>query len=280
MLHRRGAVFLLALILLIPLSVAAQEDEGKDHPRIPRMPGYFISNANETDFDGYDFELGGDKTQRVEGRYWRIDYALKDDARRASPLEIVRNYENQARARGGRCVHQAVDPTGGSATIVMPGQGGGEVWIAIQIANSGHYYSLTIVETAAMAQKLEFTSDQMAEELARSGRVALRGILFDTGKATIKPESEPLLDEVAKLMKQDPGLNLIIEGHTDNVGQKAANLELSRRRAAAVQSALLARGVEAGRLSTTGYGDSKPVADNATEEGRARNRRVELVKKT
>lgn len=277
--HRSGAFWLIVCLVFLAWPAAAQEDEGKDHPRIPRMPGYYISTSLETDFDSFEFYLSDHDTRRVEGRSWRIDYRLKDDAKVASPLEIARNYLNQVKSRGGRSVYQQVDSGGGTATMMMPGQGGGEVWVGLQIGNSGDAYTLSVVETAEMQQKVEFSASQMAEQLASAGRVALHGILFDSAKATIKPESQGLLDEVAKLWKENSSLQLIIEGHTDNVGQKAANLELSKRRAAAVQAALVSRGIAAERLTTQGYGDTKPVADNATEEGRAKNRRVELVKK-
>lgn len=277
--HRSPLYFLL-MLLLLAVPARAQEDEaGKDHPRIPRMPGYYIVNASETDFDAFEFDLGDASTKRVEGRSWQIDYQIKEGARSPSPLEIFRNYQNQVKARGGRVLFQEVDSSGGTATLMMPGEGGGEVWIAIRIASHAELYTLNIIETAEMKQKLEFSASQMAEQLAGTGRVALRGILFDTGKATIKPESEPLLDEVATLLKDDASLELTIEGHTDNVGQKPANLELSKRRAAAVKAALVARGIVDARLATQGYGDTKPVADNSTEDGRAKNRRVELVKK-
>ena len=111
-----------------------------------------------------------------------------------------------------------------------------------------------------------------------SGTLTLHGVLFDTAKSDIRPESNAVLDELAALLKKDAALNLKINGHTDNVGAKAANLALSRSRAAAVKAALVSRGVAAGRLTAEGYGDTRPVADNSAEEGRRQNRRVELVK--
>src|SRR5206468_8729616 len=111
------------------------------------------------------------------------------------------------------------------------------------------------------------------------GSVALHGILFDTGKATIKPESAATLQTIAEVLKTDAALKLEIQGHTDNVGAPAANMKLSQERAAAVKAHLVQTGVAADRLTTAGFGDTKPVADNSTDEGRAQNRRVELVKK-
>ncbi len=102
---------------------------------------------------------------------------------------------------------------------------------------------------------------------------------LDTGKAAIKPESTPLLNEVVAMLKSDASLKLSIEGHTDNVGDKRANLELSKKRAESVVKHLAGNGIDAKRLKFDGKGDSVPVADNRTEEGRAKNRRVELVKR-
>lgn len=192
-------------------------------------------------------------------------------------LEIARNYANQFKARGGQVIYQAIDSGGGTATMMMP-LGDGERWLGLYI-DDGTYIDMKIIETAAMQQKVEFSADEMAQQLTATGRVSVYGILFDTGKADIKPESAPVLDEIVKVFKADPSLKLMIEGHTANVGQKAANLDLSKKRAGVVKTALVSRGIDAARLTPEGYGDSKPVADNATDEGRAKNRRVELVKK-
>jgi outer membrane protein OmpA-like peptidoglycan-associated protein len=118
----------------------------------------------------------------------------------------------------------------------------------------------------------------MLEALNRDGRIAL-SIQFDTGKATIKPESLPIIEQMAALLQGTPALNVSVEGHTDSVGSAAANQTLSESRAKAVVAALVGRGIPAGRMSAAGFGASKPVAGNDSEEGRAKNRRVELVKK-
>jgi outer membrane protein OmpA-like peptidoglycan-associated protein len=106
----------------------------------------------------------------------------------------------------------------------------------------------------------------------------VNGILFDTGKADVKPESAPALDEVAKLLKQNPKLKVYVVGHTDNVGALAANIDLSKRRAAAVMQALIAKyGIPAAQLQAYGDGPYAPIASNDSEDGRTLNRRVELV---
>jgi outer membrane protein OmpA-like peptidoglycan-associated protein len=139
---------------------------------------------------------------------------------------------------------------------------------------------LEIAETAAMDSGLvTVDAAAMANEIARSGRVALYGIYFDTNRAELKPESDAAIQEIAKLLKSDPALRLLVVGHTDNVGGYEPNMALSQRRAAAVLRELTTRhGIAALRLREVGVGMAAPVAPNETEEGRAKNRRVELVK--
>jgi OOP family OmpA-OmpF porin len=107
-------------------------------------------------------------------------------------------------------------------------------------------------------------------------RIVLRGVQFDLDKADIRPDAGVILDEAANQLSQAPGTGVSVEGHTDSSGSDAYNQSLSERRAASVRDYLVGKGVEGGRLSTAGYGESQPVADNATAEGRALNRRVEL----
>jgi OOP family OmpA-OmpF porin len=276
-------VSLLFCLSLLGASARAQEDEpGKDHPSVPRFPGMMMVETDQTDFDGFDFptepENCEENTKRVEGRHWRFSYTLKEGARKASPLEMVRNYASQFRARGGRVVCQRMDGSHTAVATMMMPLSQGERWLRLEIFNEARDYYMRIIETAEMKQKLEFSADEMAEMLKSSGKLTLRGILFDTGKTNIKPESDALLDEIAAMLKAEAQLKLRIEGHTDNVGAKASNLQLSKGRASALKAALVARGIAAERFTTEGYGDTKPVADNTTEEGRAQNRRVELVR--
>lgn len=125
----------------------------------------------------------------------------------------------------------------------------------------------------------ESETDVLYDALAAKGRWATQGILFEIGKADLKPESRPVLKEIASTMQKYPDLKILIEGHTDNVGSAASNLTLSDNRAAAVKAALIAGfGIAADRMTTKGFGDTRPAVPNATATGRAQNRRVEIVK--
>lgn len=127
--------------------------------------------------------------------------------------------------------------------------------------------------------RVAFSDKTMYDALAADGRVATHGILFDSGSDKIRPESTPTLKEIGKMLTDHADLKILIEGHTDNVGDDASNMSLSERRAAAVSGHLTSNyGVDAARLQSKGFGETKPVAGNDTSEGRQNNRRVELVK--
>ena len=126
----------------------------------------------------------------------------------------------------------------------------------------------------------ESETDVLYDALANDGRWATQGILFETGKAELKPESRPVLKEIAATLEEHTDLGILIEGHTDDVGTPASNLALSDARAAAVKAALVADfGIDGARITTQGLGDTKPALPNTTAEGRAQNRRVEIVKR-
>lgn len=261
------------------VSARQQQDaeNSKDHPAVPRIPGYYIDSYEAREFDTHDFPVAEDKDTAVEGRYWHIEYWVKDGARTNSALEISRNYRNAFAAKGGKTVYAESDSINSVFTLK---QSGSELWLHVNVSNSGEVYELYIVEKATMDQQVELTAAAMAKALNDTGSVALRNISFDTGKATIKPESAKELALVIEVLKADPSLTLEVQGHTDNVGAKAANLTLSQQRADAVRDYLVKTGgIAATRLTAVGFGDTKPVAPNTTDEGRAANRRVQLIKK-
>jgi outer membrane protein OmpA-like peptidoglycan-associated protein len=156
------------------------------------------------------------------------------------------------------------------------GKGDKELWVQLNTCDGGNDYTLIVVAKETLKQ--EVTASDMLNALNSKGYVAL-SINFDTGKSIIKPESQPIIDQIVTLMKNNPDLRLRIEGHTDNIGDPKKNMVLSEERAKSVMSAIIKNGIDSKRLSAIGFGQDKSVADNSTEEGRAKNRRVVLVKK-
>ncbi|MBK6900838.1 MAG: OmpA family protein [bacterium] len=270
-------ILVLCAALLCALPVAAQTDKAgcADHPLFPtRMPGYSIQNCKVEEYGVFDFGMAPREKLPVEGKYTFITYAIADRSQEPSPLAVVRNYESAIQKAGGTVLTS--DPKRRvNGKIVKDGR---EIWVQVEKGNGTIW--LRIVEKVAMAQYIVADAAALGSDLAAAGHAALYGIYFDTGASEVKPESEPALAEVAKLLGQDPGLTLLVVGHTDMVGQLDANLALSRARAEAVVQALVSRhGIAAARLAGHGAGPLAPVAANDTEEGRARNRRVELVKR-
>lgn len=272
-----AVAFLLLALTAAPCLAQDDADGAKDHPMFSRMPGYYIEEYDAQDFANLELDL--EPTKTVEGRFWSIEYWIKDGAKKIGPLQIARNYTALIVKQGGTKLFEDVDASGGTAIAQWP-VAGKNIWVQVKISNSGEVFELQVVEEAAMTQHVEFSAMELAAALDANGSVALHNILFDTGKATLKPESSIALAPVGELLKHDAALKLEIQGHTDNVGGAAANLKLSQDRAAAVKAHLVHTfGIGADRLATSGFGDTKPVADNATEAGKTQNRRVELVKK-
>ena len=283
MIRRLILVALFALSLPWQSASASSTDAAgaADHPAVPRFPGFYIDDFASQSFNRHEFITGVNartgeyQVSAKEGKYLKNTYFLKEGARNPSVIEVIRNYENAFRRAGGALVWSSLDDY--KATYRQK-DGAGERWIEVELNSSADWMRMTVIDVSAMEQKVEVSAGEMLEALNRDGFIALRGILFDSGKDVIKPESEPLLREVLGLLNGTPALRLSIDGHTDNVGNPPANLALSKRRAEAVRNWLVGQGVSAARLSAQGFGDTRPVADNRTEEGRARNRRVELVK--
>lgn len=155
---------------------------------------------------------------------------------------------------------------------------GNEIWAHVNAGGNG-MYTISIIEKEAMNQDVVADANSMAKSIKESGKVDVYGIYFDTGKSILKPESQPTLQEISKLLKADPNLRLYVAGHTDNTGVFDANIKLSMDRALSVINELVSKhSVNAARLKAFGDGPTSPVASNDDEKGRALNRRVELVK--
>jgi OOP family OmpA-OmpF porin len=273
------AVVGLVLLMMAPFALGQTDLPGsKDYPGISRMPGYYIASYEESPFDSYPFKVKeGDteKQQPVEGRRFDFRYNLTENAAMPSQLQVVRNYQNAARSAGGQVLYDS-----GEATTFRLNKGGKEIWCSVEVCNrpSGLCIMMVIIEKQAMQQEVTIDAKAMAQDLGDTGRVAIYGIFFDTGKAELKPESGAALVEIAKLLKGSPGLKVYVVGHTDMTADLATNVKLSQARAQSVVSALVSQhGIDGARMIAYGSGPYAPVATNKTEEGRAKNRRVELV---
>ena len=255
-------------------------DDLVDTPFFSGMPSHSVIEAADKDFDAYTFCLGK-QTQTVEGKVWRKFYNLKEGAKQPSDVQITRNYANAIKSKGGTVLFEgdkskcADFERCGRILTGKTAKGPKELWVEVSPCNEGFDYWLTVVEKEAMKQAI--TADDMLTALNKDGHIALY-INFDTGKSTIKPDSEGIIQQMADLLNQNPGLKLTVEGHTDNVGKSAANKALSEQRAKSVVQALAKKGIDPKRLKAVGCGQEKPIADNSTAEGKAKNRRVELVK--
>ncbi|AZJ32112.1 OmpA family protein [Tenacibaculum mesophilum] len=150
--------------------------------------------------------------------------------------------------------------------------------IGIQIYSDVANAQIGVVESKEFEQTIEkITADKIINEINTKGFATLH-INFDTGKSRIKADSYEIVSEISKMLKTNPNLKISIEGHTDNVGNEGFNMKLSKNRAKSVLMSLVDEGIEESRLESKGFGHTKPIGNNATEEGKAQNRRVELRK--
>jgi outer membrane protein OmpA-like peptidoglycan-associated protein len=277
----------------------------RDFPGIGRFAGSIITGYAAKDFDAVRLQAApfrdGKPTdaRRLEGRVTRIAYRNPPGP---SMLEVSRNFETQLAKAGFETLLSCETAACGDIpftenvdALPIPAmwidgfdyryyagrkqEGGRETYASVLVSknNDQVYAQLTVAIVGAIENKM-VDATAMAKGLGEKGHIALYGIYFDTDKAVIKPESRPTLDEIAKLLRATPQLNVIIVGHTDSQGAFDYNMDLSRRRAEAIAAELGTRyGIARTRLRTAGVGHLAPVGSNASEDGRALNRRVELV---
>ena len=264
-----------ALLLAAPALAQTDKAGCTDHPLFPtRMPGYTIADCKVEEFGFYEFFTRKPPKRRVEGRHTFLTYTMPVGGPQASALAVVRNYEAALQKIGA--AELTTDPNATWWVNAKVTKGGQEAWAEAQKGNGKIW--IHVVEVKAMQQYVVADAAALGSDIRSTGHVAVYGINFDTSKAVVRPDSKPALDEIAKLLKQDPALKLKVVGHTDMVGAQDANMALSQARAEAVVQALVGQyGIAAARLKGYGVGPLAPVATNGTEEGRAKNRRVELV---
>lgn len=284
---------------LVLTTFAAMALGATDFPPHPLVKPYEGSEVVQkpvvSQFGQVEFFLPGPNgkglvAKPLEGHVLQADYR---GPKERSALEVFRNYQ-QALERSGyqvlvSCIAEQcgggvrskvfgyLSARGSHYLVARGNHEGRDVHVGLRVFE--RQALIVSVESAAMeTDKVQVTAAQLQEGLEATGHIALYGILFDTGKADLKPASEPVLKEIASLLSGKPSLRLHVVGHTDNVGHFESNLDLSRRRAEAVVKALAERhGVAAARLRPFGAASAVPVASNGSEQGRAKNRRVELV---
>ncbi len=297
----------------------AEEDvEGsRDHPMISRYEGSVIKGYEHVDYDRIEFPSGVEdnelQTATVEGEVTKIIYAAPEEL---SVLQVQRNYQMALKEAGFKIVYECF---GGLDEIprdiyreYSPGRLGipgktpyigedhsyflakkpeddGDIYVSAHTLLSERFddrpaTALQILEEKPMETgkvRVDIDAQAMAEDIEEKGSVRVYGIRFDTDKATIKEKSEAVLAEIAAFLEQEPDLRLFLVGHTDAVGSKKYNMDLSEKRAKAVEAFLVSEhGISEDRLIPHGVGPLAPVASNEDEDGRAQNRRVELVKIT
>lgn len=305
----RTAIFAISLLLTYP-SLAQSPANIKDHPLVSRFSGSEVLDYKTVEFDEFSLPLGKivdeaqfGKTEHLEGRVTKFKYSTPE-AR--STLEIQRSYQDELAKAGFQVLFQC---SGMDCRAEKSFQGGyrhtasgdwcfncaqpmrylaaklsrpaGDVYVSLVVEKDQYEGGtwLTIIEVKPMEGGLvSVNAAALANDIAQTGHAPVYGIYFDTGKATLKQESDATLAEISKLLVSNAQLKLHVVGHTDNVGTLASNMALSKQRADAVVAALVSQyHVGAARLQGAGVGPLAPVATNKSEDGRAKNRRVELV---
>lgn len=246
--------------------------------------------------------IAGSKIVAVEGKVFHDRFQLTNPDQRAySDIEFQRNYADAVATLGGveisttqytrealqafggrdevdRHYHGTCASTGCENHTYLIRQGGKEWWIQVSTGAIPLHGEVVVLERQGMTSKLGFVdAAEMKKKLDADGRIALY-INFDVDKATLRADAAPVIDEISKLLQSDPALKLSIDGHTDSTGTAERNRMLSKERAETVMAALVAKGIAADRLGAQGFGPDQPLAGNDDEAGRAKNRRVELVR--
>jgi len=259
----------------------------------PDKPGSYDFRLNDTDSNGKelthvtftvaDRDLGGaslrlERNSFVSGQEITVHFTTPDGLPDNAWIGIIPSDiphgDEAVNDRHDLAYQYLRGATSGSKTFRAPVNGGSYDFRLHSTDSSGkELASVSFTVTA------ELDADEIARQLEEKGKISVYGIRFETNQATISQQSAAALAEVGQLLIKNDSLSLRIEGHTDSTGQASYNLDLSQRRAESVKDYLITTfGIDGSRLTTRGLGDTQPVASNETDEGRAQNRRVELVK--
>ena len=306
---KKHFIFFITILLFLVNFVFSQYENVKDHPALSRYKGSQVVYYDVKQFDEYyillgpiksssDKDIESAKSKKLEGKITRFVYEGPKDR---SSFEVFKNYEIALRNAGYKILFQGKgreiygvykflekknrDFLGGWDE---PNKG----WYYLSASSPDEkiyisiYVWLLFSKPRAVVSIIELkemevgyvTAEMMEESIKKIGKVTLYTIYFDFDKANLKLESKPTIEEIAKLLKKNPKLKFYVVGHTDNIGSFEYNMNLSQRRAEAVVKELIEKyGISKDRLIPYGVGPLCPVSTNLTEEGRSKNRRVELV---
>jgi outer membrane protein OmpA-like peptidoglycan-associated protein len=269
-----------------------------DFPYFGLPAGYeFRTRPVSRDQDRFPFWVG-DRVEWVEGRLW-VNAIRTEKGKQFSPFELEKNIDAVITTAGGVKVFEGKLPREMRTSLQAESfrepmsnifhdaysrptrtyllrRNDKNIWVYLNAASAMSH--LVVVETSPFEVTASLLpATDMKRQLDATGKVSLQ-VNFATDKTDILPESQPQIEQVVQLLRDDPALKLSVNGHTDTSGTAAHNQQLSEGRAQSVVAALIAKGINASRLIAKGFGQNAPIADNSTEEGRAKNRRVELVK--
>lgn len=256
------------ILLVLFTTILSTNLVAAGHPLFPGIKDFGVTYEEVKEADVLEIPINPSEKNTVYGKKTFVQYELKS-SNGPNPNQILGYYYQQIKHLTG--------------TPVLKGEGYGvftvdinkkEFWLVIEVYNNGKNYSLLVLET----EHKELEYDRLLETLNNEGHIALY-INFETGSSDLPVDIDATLLLIEKLLNQVPNMRLLIEGHTDNVGNPENNKELSTQRANSVMSALIKRGIPPSRLKSVGFGQEHPVASNNSPEGRKKNRRVELVKK-
>lgn len=272
--------FTIFLVLLLNTSLTFAQDvkrcEQAEPAYLNRMPGFYISECKNSEYNNATFIYyvsGTAKKINKGGKYHELWYSkTAGEERKFSSAQILENYSNALMKVKG----VALDDKKSMFAASLDGK---EVYIQVfTAANSvdARSYRVVVLEVSDMKQDVAIT---LKEALDRDGKVPVYGIQFDVNKSIIKAESEKALEQIIDYLNSNPSEKIIVVGHTDNTGEMEANMSLSKARALAVKEYLTVKGkIDPTRLAHDGVGPLCPVSTNTSEEGKALNRRVEIVR--
>ncbi|MGA3399554.1 MAG: OmpA family protein [Acetobacteraceae bacterium] len=266
----RDDSYLIRVVEVEPFKRTLLPPSGNDYRLLGHMPGFVAQTPTKKNFDEHSFPTE-DGAVAIRGALYSVGYQppAKAPEREITPHEIMANYRAALTDLHAQFLRDIPDQDNITARLDDNGK---TIWLFVDsgqvIAVEEKPFKLTVQPP---------TADAMKDKLDKEGHIALY-VNFDFDKATLKPDAQPIIAQIVELLKHNPDLKVSIDGYTDNIGGHDYNVKLSQARAASVVAAVTAAGINGSRLQSAGYGPDKPIASNDAEDGRAKNRRVELVK--